>query len=485
MAKSIKVNALFKTLMSIINIIIPLITAPYIARILSIDGYMEYNRALSMLSWFSPFAIFGVYTYGMRTISQIKNDKNAVSIAFSKLFYFNIFTALLVTIIFILLVFFTPRFNAYKGIYIVISSQLLFICFATDWANEAYENYGFILIKSFVVRLLYVIAVFALVKKTDDVLLYVILSSASVILNNLLTFAYSKLKIHFSKTSLKDVLALSKPLFVVFLLVNSGMLYTVFDKFMLTWFGDRSDITFYNISQTIILAVVNVTSSIILVSIPRLSFLWANNKQVDYYEVLKKTSSTFMALHTPCCVGMACIAWEVIFYYSGMKYIQASWALFFFSIRHYVSAFDMILAKQVLLATGNEKVLTKIYYLGGIYNLVCKLVLVVLQKLTPELCIITTATADVFVIVLQCLSLKKLNIKYTIFSMSLLKYLFACVLFVPIILLIKHIVPFTNVFTITERTVLSIIVCATIYLIYLFIIRDELLLSVLRRIKHK
>ncbi len=483
MSKSMKANAFFKTLMSIVNIVFPLLTAPYVARILSMDGYTEYNKAVSMLGWFSPFAVFGVYTYGMRTISQIKNNKEAVSKLFSQLFSFSIFASALVSAVYFVIVLSVPSFRTYRTMYVVTTAQLLFICFATDWANEAYESYGFILVKTFFCRLVYVISVFIFVKKTDDVLIYVILSTLSVVINNILTFAYAKSKIKFSHFSLKEDFTLIKPLFVVFLLVNSSMLYTIFDRFVLTWFGDKLLLTYYNISQTIVMAVVNVTSSVLLVSIPRLSYLWANNKKDDYYSLLKKTSDTFMAFHTPCCIGLACISSEVIYYYSGMKYIAASLPFLLFALRYYISAFDMILSKQVLLATGNEKVLTKIYYMGGAYNVFVKIILVLLNKLTPELCIISTATADLLIIVLQLKSIKKLKIKFTIFSKALVKYLVTSLLFVPIILVIKLFIPFSGLKLITLRTVISIFACGIIYAIILFITKDQILLSLRHREK--
>ncbi len=483
MAKSIKANVFFKTLMSIVNIVFPLLTAPYVARVLSMDGYTEYNKAVSMITWFSPFAVFGVYTYGMRTISQIKNDKNAVSKLFSQLFSFNIFTSVIVTVVYLILVLSLPSFKAYKGIYAIISTQFLFICFATDWANEAYESYGFMLVKSFFCRFLYVIAVFLFVKKSNDVFIYVFLSSLSLMLNNLLTFVYSKSKIKFSKFSFKEEFALIKPLFIVFLLVNSNMLYTIFDRFILTWFGDKLLPTYYNISQTIVIAVVNVTSSVLLVSIPRLSYLWANEKKDDYYTLLKRTSDTFMAFHTPSCIGLACISTEIIYYYSGMKYIAASFPFLLFSVRYYLSAFDMILAKQVLLATGNEKVLTRIYYIGGVYNVVIKIVLVLLNKLTPELCIISTATADLLVIALQFRSIKKLEIEFTIFSNTIIKYLITSLLFVPIVIFIKHIIPFDGLKLITLLTIISIIACTIIYAIMLFVTKDEIVFSLINKRK--
>lgn len=466
--------------MSFVNIVFPLLTAPYVARILSMDGYTEYNKALSMITWFSPFAVFGVYTYGMRTISQIKNDKEAVSKLFSQLFSFSAFTSVIVSIVYFILILYLPSFQVYKGMYAIIGTQLLFICFSADWVNEAYESYGFILLKTFFCRLLYVISVFLFVKRADDVFIYVCLSSLSVIINNTLTFVYAKSRIKFFRFSFKEEINLVKPLFIVFLLVNSSMLYTIFDRFVLTWFGDKLLLTYYNISQTIILAVVNVTSSVLLVSIPRLSYLWGNDKKEDYYTLLKKSSNTFMAFHTPCCIGLVCLSKEIIYYYSGMKYIAASLPFLLFSLRYYFSAFDMILAKQVLLATGNEKVLTKIYYIGGVYNVLIKVVLILIDRLTPELCIIATASADILIILLQLRSIKKLEIGFTVFSKTIVKYLITSLFFIPIVVVINSFIPFEGFKLITLRTVFSIFICASVYISMLFITKDEVLFSVLK-----
>ncbi|WP_296012427.1 oligosaccharide flippase family protein [uncultured Treponema sp.] len=481
MSKSIKLNAFYKSVLSVLNIIFPLVTAPYVARVLSVGGFTEYNKAISIIGWFSPFAVFGVYTYGMRTVSQIKNDKKKVSVLFTKLFAFNIFTSVLVTAVYVIMVLLVPSFLKYRNIYLILASQIFFVCFAIDYVNEAFESYGFILVKTFLCRFLYVVSVFVFVRKSDGIFVYVFLTSLSLILNNIFTFFYAKSKIKFSRICFKDLTSLFKPLSVVFLLVNSSMLYTIFDRFMLVWFSDALSLTYYNVSQTIILAVVNVTTSVLLVSIPRLSFYWAEGKKDEYYSLLEKSSSSFMALHTPCCIGMATLSFEVFYIYAGSKYLSGSIALCLFSVRYYFSAFDMILAKQVLLATGNEKILTKIYYSAGIFNILCKVVLVLLNKLTPELCIITTASSDILVVFLQILFIRKLGFKFSIFSKNNFKYLMTSILFIPIVLLIQHLIPFEGIKYITFRTILSIIVCTLLYMLMMFITKDDFIYSILKR----
>lgn len=477
MAKSIKINVIFKTLMSIVNIVFPLLTAPYVARILSIEGFTEYNKAVSIIGWFSPFAVFGVYTYGMRTISQIRNNKNEVSRLFTELFSFSSIVSFLVTVLYIILVISVPSLRENGCLYYVLSLQILFICFATDWANEAYEDYGFILIKTFFCKVLYVIFVFSFVKDENDVLLYAILTSLSFVVNNCLTFAYAKVKIKFVKISIKEIVKLLKPLFVVFLLVNSSMLYTIFDRFMLTWFGNKLDLTYYTVSQTLVVAIINVTSSILLVTIPRLSYYWGNKQYNEYYKLLKDSSSIFLAINIPCCFGLSLLSYEIIYLYAGDKYVFGQFTLLLFALRYFISSFDMILSKQVLLATGNEKYLTKIYYIGGAFNIICKIILVIIHRISPELCVITTAAADVLVIVLQILRIKKLKIDYNPFSIGNIKYIIASIVFFTIGLIAKQIFQVQTLKELFLRTFVIIFLCVIYYIFVLLITKDKLILK--------
>lgn len=482
MAKSVKLNAFYKSILSILNILFPLITAPYIARILSVDGFTEYNRALSMIAWFSPFAVFGVYTYGLREVAKIRNDRKAVEELFTKLFSLSVFFCVLVTVAYLIVVVFVSS-HEYRNLYVIASSQLLFVCFATDYMNEAGEKYGFILLKSFFCRLIYVISVFCFVRDENDAWLYMLLSSASIVLNNLLTFFYNKYNFRFRKIGFKETIRLIKPLFVVFLLVNSSMLYTILDRFALTYFGDKIQLTYYHISQILSNSVVQISSSLILVTIPRLSFYWGNNKKNEYYELLEKSSSLFLIVSIPCCVGMAYLSKDIMYLYAGEKYLDGSFPLFLFCFRYLISNFDTILSKQILLATGNEKCLTRIYYTGGIYNILLKAILILSGNLNAASCIVTTATADILVIVLQVIQIRKKSIWNKSFNKNLIIPFIASLLFVFIIKAISFNIPnFTIPFSIL-RCALSVAICALFYFLVLFFSRNKVLLNFLHGVK--
>lgn len=100
--KDIRLNALANTLVRLLNIFFPLITTAYLSRILSKQLYGEFNIANTYLNWFIPFATLGVYNYGIREISKVKDNAEKLNTMFSTLFYISLFCTA-VTTVFILL----------------------------------------------------------------------------------------------------------------------------------------------------------------------------------------------------------------------------------------------------------------------------------------------------------------------------------------------------------------------------------------------
>ena len=87
--KDIRLNALANTLVRLLNIFFPLITTAYLSRILSKQLYGEFNIANTYLNWFIPFATLGVYNYGIREISKVKDNAEKLNTMFSTLFYIS------------------------------------------------------------------------------------------------------------------------------------------------------------------------------------------------------------------------------------------------------------------------------------------------------------------------------------------------------------------------------------------------------------
>ena len=236
MSKSIKKNAMAKLLLNILNVVLPLITGPYLARTLDKYLYGEFNTIYAIVSWFLPFAAFGIYNYGIRIISQIKNDKKKTQVMFTSLFVMGLISTTVVLIVYFLYVFVIPD-KSNRMLYLILSIQIISNIFMVEWMNEAFESYGFILFKTLIVRVINVISILIFIKNPDDILKYALITSLVMLGNNLLSYIHIRKRISFIKVEKKQLKALVKPLFIMLLLANANMFYTYLDKLFLSIFS--------------------------------------------------------------------------------------------------------------------------------------------------------------------------------------------------------------------------------------------------------
>ena len=282
-------NTIYKSILSLVNIVIPIIIGPYIVRLLDVNLYGTYNRVLSEFQVFLAFASFGVYNYGVREISRIRNDKKATSKLFSNLFLISLFSNILVLIIYLLYVIFSSSGIA-TSLYMIMIIQIVANVFYVEFVNEALENYKFITIKSVIVKIIYFIALLLFVRKPDDVILYAIIVCLTILLNNIISFIYSKKKIKFdfSEFKLKKYI---KPLIAVLIISNLDLLYSQLDKVMLGKYVDDVSVTLYYIPYYVVSTLASIPYSIIFVSIPRMSYILRNEGKEKYEEKLNNSIS--------------------------------------------------------------------------------------------------------------------------------------------------------------------------------------------------
>ena len=151
--KSLFKNSIYKSLLSIANIAIPIIIGPYITKLLDIDLYGAYNKVYAEFQIFLIFATFGIYTFGVREISKIRNDEQKIANLFTNLFILGLITNLTVGIIYVIYALLSSN-GITTQIYMVFIIQIVANMFYIEFLNEALENYKFITIKTLIVKIL-------------------------------------------------------------------------------------------------------------------------------------------------------------------------------------------------------------------------------------------------------------------------------------------------------------------------------------------
>lgn len=468
MSKSIGKNIIFKTILNLFNIVIPIIIGPYVYRKLgdTLNGYITFTD--SIYQYFFIFASFGIYQYGIREISRVRDNKEKLESVFTSLFTITMITNIVSTIVYIIFVNFRYSEEVFYSACMVTTFNFIANAFYVEWVNEGLENYDFITIKTIIVRLIYTILILLILKSSDNYMEYLIILVVTNIINNLLSFIYikSKIRFRFNKILIKNHI---KPMLLVVILSNANVLYTQLDKFMLGELVNMDSVSYYGLAQKIITIVTSFMLTIVQVTIPRLSNYLSKNKDDDYLELLDKITKVYFIFLFPAAIGMLSLSSEIVRMYGGEQFIYAAPILSVFSIYMITVAYENIISNQVMYINGREKDQVRMVFFAGIVNLLLNLLLVRIGLFNATNAIITTTIANSILILVEYIYVKrKLKIDIKLFSIDKLKYAIISLLFIPITYALRYVIEGTILYI-----VISIISCGLIYISILVLIKDK------------
>ena len=475
MKKSIFKNTIYKALLSFANIVVPLLVGPYIVKLLDIELYGAYNKVYADFQLFLTFASFGVYTYGVREISKIRNNKEEVSHLLTNLFVISLLSNILIGIIYVIYALFISS-GITTTLYLLMLIQIVANVFYIEFVNEALENYKFITLKTIIVKFIYMISLFLFVKKPTDIILYSIIISLTVFANNIVSFIYAKRKIQFSFKNIK-IKKYIKPLFLVLIITNIDLLYSQLDKIMLGKFTSDVAVSMYYIPYYIVSTLSAIPYAIINVSIPRLSYLIENEGKKSYEDTLNKSLSSLLFIIIPICMGVFVLANEVIYLYAGDKYMSTVPILMIACIIRIVISVESTMTHLVMYPNNQENKIVKFTLIGGIANLLLNTLLVIFGVFTPFMAMFTTGIAELILVTLLYIYVhKKLKIEYRLWQKNNLIYGLLGILFIPISLFVR----FLNAGFFTT-IILIMILCISMYVGVLYYKKDNNLNLILNK----
>lgn len=478
MVKSLFRNAFFKGVLSVFNIVVPILVIPYVYRILTPDaiGYIEYGTTL--YTYFGLLGALGIYNYGVREISKHRDDPAVVKKMFCNLFTIGIISNILVLFLYLLTILTVIKTSPLLLIMLVLSGNLVANIFYVEWMNEANEEFFFITIKTIIIRLVSVVFIFLLVREPVDYLTYVIIITGVLFFNNIVSFWYvcarMELNWKFSWTDIEWRKYLA-PLFFILILNNSNLLYTMMDKLMLGYYCNIDEVAYYGVGQKIMDIVRGLLMTIVFVSMPRLAYHLEENISI-YKAGILKIIRMMLLLTLPVAVGIILLSEEIVLLFAGAPYLSAVPVLQVFAFRVIVTGVEAILTQQIIFLHGKERILV-------VYNLMCgglnvALNFAFLSVLTPFVAICTTVISE---LCFQCICFwyikHRLGIHTGIWNKANLNYVALSLAFIPVVLVFREIIPSHYLYV-----GISIVSCGIIYCGGLWLIKDTMFIETVNRI---
>jgi len=471
-------NFAYKTTLNFFSIILPVLIMPYVFRVLNPESVGLYEYSLSIVSYFSAFGLFGFYLYGLRVISINRDNPHVVSKLYNDLFFLGILTNLIALVSFLCYVLIAVGSPSLRYIMLIFSFNIIANIFYIEWINEAFEKYKFISIKTIIVRLISIALILLLVRKPDDIYLYAIITVTSLILNNAASFIYSSkyLKLDLKAVRIKEHLI---PLFMIFVLNNSFLLYGNCDKVVLGANVGKESVAYYSVAQKAISVIYTLLMGLTAVSYPRLAYLLNQDYRL-YKSTLKNIISNTMFALIPASIGLALLSKEAILLLAGNQYVLSIPSLQVGSIYLIITAFVSIMNNHVMLVQNKEKICALLFLIFGIANTLIDVLLA--KRLTPSIAFATTALAELLLFVTMLIYAKRhFDLFSEILNKQTLKYLVISLAFIPIILIERKLFGYSIIVILG----VSIVSCSAFYFLLLYFTKDQVLLSLIQRYRNK
>ena len=466
---SITVNSIFNTIKTCASILFPLITFPYVSRILQPENVGKVNFAQSFVSYFALLAALGISTYAIRRCASVREDKEKLSNLASQFFSINMIMTVVAYLALAVTLLFFRKFDSYRWLIIIESASILLTSLGADWLNSAMEDFKFIAIRSIVFQAIALACMFIFVRNINDYYSFAIISvcssSGAFVANIFYRRKFCKVRFTF-KINWKEHLL---PILFLFVMTLSTVIMNNTDVTMLGLIKGDYDVGLYSTANKVSRIISQVVQSLAIVVIPRLSVFFSKGDYENINILLRKVLNFNITFGLPCVIGVQMLAYEIIYVVGGQSYSRAAPILqvlilsFMFSL-----VGGSFLGNAILIPSGKERY----YMLVCIITALCNVALNAL--LIPPFgavgAAVSTAFNGLLVFVLLLFNLDK-RIKIRDPLSVFIGPIIGCILIVLCCFKCSEI---SNIWF---RVAASVVSSVVVYFITMLILKNELVIS--------
>lgn len=365
---SAKSNYFFNTIYTVLNMLLPLVTAPYLARIIGAEGVGIYAYNYTVAYYFMIIAKMGLINYGTRNIAKVRNDKQLLNKEFSSIFYMQVFSACIMTLLYLLyLAFFVKENMLVATLFTII---VISVAIDIDWVLFGLEQFKKVTVRNIIIKLLAVFFIFLLVKSVDDIWLYAFIMSLGFVIGYISIWIGINRDVKLVKVRWVDILAHVKPSLILLVPIMAMYVYRTMGKVMTGALSTMTETGLFDNAEKIILCLSGFIASLGTVMMPRISRLISNNesqKTLHYFEL----SMHYITLLTSAMAfGLISISVSLVPILFGQEFVRSTNILMLLSITLVFIGWANVVRTQYIIPHNRDRVLVVSVLLGVIVNLV-------------------------------------------------------------------------------------------------------------------
>lgn len=469
--KSLGKNSVFNVIYTCANILFPLITSMYVARILMESGVGRVAYAQNIASYFTTFAALGLPTYGVRKIAQCRDDQVELNRTFSELFLINMISTTVSCVAYIIVV--VTIDNSMMTVPLAIASGLavFFNYLNIDWLYQGEEEYTYITLRSIAVKIVSFVLVVLFVNSASDYVVYALIVSMATGGNYIFNVFHAR---SFVSLTFSDV-RLQKHIKPLIVFACNIFLVSVYSKIDITMLGSMSTDTtvgLYSYAYKITYLLTTVCTSVTAILFPRIIYQYHNSRD-EFLMLLSVGQRSVFFLCIPMVAAVVLMAPNIISTLFGSAFIPAASILRIFAPLIIIKSIGDLLGFQLMVATENEKKITIAYAISAVSNILMNTLLI--PRFNGNGAAIASITSELIANAYQIILMKKqvsYKIEWKALIQSIISALLACMIAMISTMYITNSI---------LCLVLSVLIGASVYLIANIAFRNAFLLMLLNK----
>lgn len=468
--RSLKVNFIMNMILTMSSFIFPLITFPYVSRILLPEGTGKVSFATSLISYFTMLAQLGIPTYGIRVCAKVRNNREELTRTTQELLVISLVMCAISYIALCVALTFVPKLQTDKPLYVIVSFTIILNTIGMEWLYKALEQYTYITIRSVIFKFISLVAMFLLIHRQEDYVIYggitIFAASASSVFNFVNVHKYIDLR----PVGNYDFKRHFKPVGIFFAMACAITIYTNLDTVMLGFMTTDETVGYYNAAVKIKSILVSVVTSLGAVLLPRASYYVEHRLIAEFERITRKALSFVFLFATPLTVFFIFFSKEGVYFLSGDAYGGSIVPMQIIMPTLLFIGITNILGIQILVPLGKESIVLYAEVVGAVVDIILNTILIPYYAASGAA--VGTLMAEFVVFVVQFIALKS-EVAETFKKINYGRILIAIILGLVASLWVK-ILSVGNFLTLAIAAILFF----GVYGLYLFLKKEEMIMEI-------
>ncbi len=361
---SIRKNFAYNSFLVVSERVITLILFPYCTRVLGVEKFGTVNFAQTIVQYFTFFAVMGVATIGAREIAK-QRDKQGLNECFSSMIVLSSIFTLITLLIYVPLIFFIDKLQVNKELYLFGGLQILFSAFCIEWFYRGIEDFKYITIRSFSIRLIYVLLVFIFVRESSDYTTFFYLTVWMVVANSIVNYWFARrhVSLKLSGINWRKYFKSSLTLGAYSILTS---MYTTFNVVYLGFAWDDTQVGLYTTAIKMYIIVLGFYSAFTGVMLPRMSSVIADSDMERFKSLIQKSLELLYVFSFPMIVFLFVMSPEIIYVLAGEEFMPAVLLSRIVVPMLFVVGLAQVFSFQIIIPCGLDNVTFKAALIGAI-----------------------------------------------------------------------------------------------------------------------